>query len=157
VRALILPPPVSSVLRMTGYRGAIRRSAILSDIAISLQCGTHQTCAALRETLGGRETSPREVSQEEGWPYVHCADSLWNRGKQKAWLIILRVKNHARRADYSTLGSVSLPTAPCRSAACKTPVESRKNERRPVRPYCVGVPDTAYFAGAPSVLAPRIT
>ena len=62
-----------------------------------------------------------------------------------------------RGGCQSTLGSVSLPTAPRRSAACREPFESRKNDRRPVRPYSSGVAASSYFAGAPSVLAPRIT
>ena len=45
----------------------------------------------------------------------------------------------------------------CRSAACSAPLESRKNDRRPVRPYCSGVAASSYFAGAPNVLAPTIT
>src|SRR6266481_4421456 len=58
---------------------------------------------------------------------------------------------------HSMCGSTSLPTAPWRSAPCKPPLVSRKNERRPVRPYVSGVAANSYFAGAPRLLPPEMT
>src|SRR5208283_3870279 len=46
-----------------------------------------------------------------------------------------------------TFGSVTLPTAPRRSVPWRTPKTSRKNERKPVRPYSMGIAASSYLAG----------
>jgi hypothetical protein len=79
------------------------------------------------------------------------------QGPEGKYYLLVNAAGLKELEAYSTLGSSKLPTAPWWSPACNTPLESRKKERIPVRPYSAGIAASSYLAGAPEALPPTMT